>query len=61
MKLFIRILTVASMSSVYLMQVPCTSTGPGLNATGGNGLSILPNLPSPTTFLSGLPIIGGLF
>lgn len=57
MKRFIKVLTIASMSSVYLMQVPCTSQGGVLDSLGGNGLSILPNLPSPAN----LPIIGGLF
>lgn len=58
MKRFINVLTVASMSSVYLMQAPCTSTIPG---EGGNGLTILPTVPSLSTFLQGLPLIGGFF
>lgn len=62
MKRFIKVLTVASMSSLYLMQVPCTSTGhPALDTLGNNGLSIIPNLPSPVDFFAGLPIIGGFF
>jgi hypothetical protein len=52
MKRFIKVLTVASMSSVYLMQAPCTSPG-------GNGLTILPTVPSFGTFLQSLPLIGG--
>jgi len=59
MKRFIKIVAVASMSSAYLMQVPCTSAGhPALDTLGGNGISILPNLPSPVNFFAGLPIIG---
>lgn len=52
MKRFMRVLTIASMSSVYLMQVPCTSDD--------GGFSLIPQVPSLTTFLQGLPIIGGL-
>jgi len=38
-----KILSVASLSSVYLMQTPCTFTG--------NGFSIIPNgiIPNPFT------------
>jgi hypothetical protein len=39
MKRFMKIMTIASMSSVYLMQAPCTST---LDHGGGAGMSILP-------------------
>lgn len=43
MKRFMRILMITGMSSVYLMQVPCTSEGgPILNTLGGNGLNLLP-------------------
>jgi hypothetical protein len=58
MKRFIRVLTIASMSSVYLMQAPCTSTQGGF---GGNGLTIIPTVPSPSFFLQNLPIIGAFF
>ncbi|HOA73536.1 MAG TPA: hypothetical protein PLQ89_01540 [Phycisphaerae bacterium] len=58
MKRFMKVLTVASMSSVYLMQAPCTSTQGGF---GGNGLTIIPTVPSPVEFLQNLPIIGGFF
>jgi hypothetical protein len=62
MKRFIKVLSVVSLSSMYLMQVPCTSAGhPALDTLGGNGISILPNLPSPVDFFAGLPIIGGFF
>lgn len=62
MKRFIKVLSVVSLSSMYLMQVPCTSMGhPALDTLGGNGVSILPNFPSPTDLFAGLPLVGGLF
>jgi len=39
MSRFLKVLVVVGMSSVYLMQAPCTTIGPG-----GVGVSILPNV-----------------
>jgi hypothetical protein len=50
-----KILAAVGMSSVYLMQVPCTSSGGVLNSLGGNGLSILPNVPDIGNLIPGWP------
>jgi hypothetical protein len=39
MSRFLKVFGVAAMSSVYLMQAPCTTTG-------GSGVSLIPNVPN---------------
>jgi hypothetical protein len=47
MNRMVKILAAVSMSSVYVMQIPCTSFG--------NGLTIIPNVPSLRSILPWWP------
>lgn len=53
MKQIMRALSVVSLSSVFVMQGACTISG--------DGLSIIPTVPSLNVFLASIPGLGAFF